>query len=449
MAATFVRFTLLAFVLLASARSAQANTLSATIDLANLPSTITLCRDPAVATYQVDEQWLVGIDIDNNPASPSGTYAYDGAEVLLYANTLPQNAGCSPTNASAASSIVAGMQVWDATQQNYVDSGQTVNVAVDPVGSALIISADVSGALANLTSVSRFFEVDTGGYTPLGSGNNGPATAYDDSVGIPIPAGYGLILPANDVQGCSAPCSTSAPWYSLVDLVGFSVNTTSPLPSPPPPYKPPQYGANTLDVEFDLTSLPASINTCPSNRTGYGYDLIWIAGVDFSTSVGVYQTLITAHTPLTYGCGNTQSLTALNGTLFHLDPNNISNGYTYVADLPVKVDIANGKILVQADRTNQYLAGVSSSTVAQFVTIGEVAASAPNGDFPSVSYANGLFSTFPSDNGPQFNFGSSFTTPANNVCTSSTSCISSAYPQIDLIGGSVHMDDYIFRNGFE
>lgn len=443
MSATFVRFVLFAFVLLASARSTQANTVSATINLAGLPSTITLCHDPAAAgTYGADEQWVVGIDVDANSATPSGANAARGAEVLLVAQTTPQNPGCTPTTVSTASNIIAGMLVWNATQQNYVTSStQPVNLTFG--ANSFTLSADVSGALANLSSASDFWEFDQGAYT---SGAT-PTSAYDGTTTL-ITTGYGLTLPAGDVQGCSAPCSPTAPWYQLVDLVGFNVSTTTPLspPSSPPPVPP--FGANTVDAEFDLTSLPTSINTCPGNRSGYGYDLIWIAGTNLNASLGAYETLVTAHTPLADGCGGILSLTTLNGTLFHIDPNNPANGYTAVANLPVKVDTVHGKIVVQADRTNQYLSGLSSSTVMTFITVGEAASSA-TGDFSPIGTAAQLFNTFPTDNGPQFNFGGSFTTPANNVCASATNCTSSASPQIDLTGGSAHMDDYVFRNGFE
>ena len=44
-----------------------ADSLAVTFDLADLPSTITLCRDPtAAAAFAVDEQWNIGIDVDND-----------------------------------------------------------------------------------------------------------------------------------------------------------------------------------------------------------------------------------------------------------------------------------------------------------------------------------------------------------------------------------------------
>jgi hypothetical protein len=131
-----------------------------------------------------------------------------------------------------------------------------------------------------------------------------------------------------------------------------------------------------------------------------------------------------------------------------LDPGNLSNGYTSVTNLPVTVDAVHGKILVQADRTNPHLAALSSSEPVQYFTSEEVTTS-DTGDFSPVTAAAALFQTYPQDAGPQFDFGSSFTTPSNNVCTSTGSCTSSASPQIDLTGGTAHMDDYLFRNGFE
>ena len=421
---------------------AQPNSLSVTLQLAGLPGTITLCRDPA-AQNGADEQWLVPIDIDNNPNTPSGSNAIPGAEVVLLAETLPQTAGCTPASASTGSSIIAGVLVWNAAQNNYVDSGQSANISIG--ANSFTIVTDISGVLANLSTESKYFAASLGSYTAAGSG----ATSTVDSTNE-IGIDNSVTSPAGNVQNCVAPgCSSSSSWYPLVDLVGLSSNTTSPLPSPPPPPPPPPpFGANTVDAEFDLASLPASVNTCPGNRAGYGYDLIWIAGVNYNASLGTYETLITVHTPLAYGCGGTVSLTALNGTLFHLDPSNLSNGYTSVTNLPVTVDAVHGKILVQADRTNPYLAALSSSTPVQYFTSEEVTTSY-TGDFSPVAAAAALFQTYPQDTGPQFDFGSSFTTPSNNVCASTGSCTSSASPQIDLIGGTAHIDDYLFRNGFE
>ncbi|MBS0439863.1 MAG: hypothetical protein JSS33_10680 [Proteobacteria bacterium] len=430
-------------ILYAIPSQAQPNSLSVTLQLAGLPGTITLCRDPAAGQNGTDEQWSVPIDVDSNPNTPTGSNAIPGAEVVLLAETLPQYPGCQPTSAVTANSIIAGVLVWNAAQNNYIDSGQSAIISIGM--NSFTIVTDISGVLGNLSTASKYFAASMGSYSVTGSG---ATSTFDNTNEISID--NSVTSTAGNVQNCVAPgCNSSSSWYPLVDLVGLSSSTTSPLPSPPPPPQPPPpFGANTVDAEFDLTSLPASVNMCPGNRSGYGYDLIWIAGMNYNTTLGAYETLITAHTPMVYGCGGILSLAPLYGTLFHMDPNNPTNGYTSVTSLPVTVDTAHGKILVQADRTNPYLAALSSSTLVKYFTYEEVSTSA-TGDFSPIGLAAGLFQTYPQDTGSQFNFGSSFITPSNNVCTSSSSCTSPAYPQIDLISGTMHMDDYIFRNGFD
>jgi hypothetical protein len=215
----------------------------------------------------------------------------------------------------------------------------------------------------------------------------------------------------------------------------------------------PIFGSRTIYAEFDLKSLPTMVNLCNSGifLSYSGYDLMWVAGVGYNAGLSAYETLITAHTPLQQGCSvpsPADLASSMQATLFHLDPINFANGYTVVSSLPVTVDIAGGKILVQADRSDPVFSGLSPSTQAAYFTTQEVISSL-GGDFSPLGTAAGLFSTFPQDLAAQFSFGDSFIDPGNDVCTTSLNCASSATPQIDLVGGSAHMDDYIFRHEFE
>lgn len=98
------------FLACASSQAAQTNTLSVTLGVVNLPSTLTLCRDPtAVSLYGVDEAWQVAINIDNNVnTGEPGT----GDDVALVAETTPQSNGCSPSpNQNTQQNLIAGVLV--------------------------------------------------------------------------------------------------------------------------------------------------------------------------------------------------------------------------------------------------------------------------------------------------------------------------------------------------
>ena len=215
----------------------------------------------------------------------------------------------------------------------------------------------------------------------------------------------------------------------------------------------PVFGSRTIYAEFDLKSLPTMVNLCNSSAflDGSGYDLLWVAAVGFNATLSAYETLITAHTPLRGYCGVTDPASlesSLQGTLFRLDPNDVANGYAIVDGLPVTVDIAGGKIHVQANRSNPAFNGLSSATEAYFFSI-EAARTSPAGDFSPLGVAAGLGSTYPRDDAASFNFGGNFTDPANDVCTANMVCASSTHPQIDLVGGSASQVDYVFRDDFD
>jgi hypothetical protein len=424
---------------------AATNSISVTLTLDDLPQMLTLCRDSnAIKTFGVDEEWDAFIDVDGN----SNTGA-NGFDVELTIDTLPQNYPCTATSANTQQSLVASVAVWDTSQSTFLPSDQTAVVIPNFTAKTLTITTDVSGALANLNTGSTITVQSVGPYTP--SAMTTPTLAQD--IANTIVAGTSTTDPMNDVEDCSAPCSTTVAWYPLIDLTGFSVSTTSALPAPPPPPPPPPpYGANTVDVEFDLASLPTSVTLCDSTNlhNGPGYDIMWVAGTNYDTGLGACLTLIAAHTPLEDGCASPVSAPLASSLLvnvFQLDPNNPLNGYTNAADLlSVSADTANNKILVQLNYTDSHFATLSSSALAEF-TVENVASSA-QGDFPGVELSAGLTSGVPRDQGAQFSFGSSFVDPINDVCTMS-GCTSASYPVIDLVSGSVHRDDYVFRNGFE
>ncbi len=424
---------------------AAANSISVTLTLDGLPGILTLCRDSnAIKTYGIDEEWGAFIDVDNNKAT--GLYGFD---VVLTIDTLPQNYPCNATAANTQQSLVAGVAVWDASQSTFVPASQTATVVADLAAHTLTITTDVSGVLSNLNTASTITVQSVATYTP--SGTTAPTST--DDVTNAIEPGTSTTDPVHDAAGCSAPCSTAVAWYPLIDVVGLSVSTTSALPSPPSSAPPPPYGPNTLDVEFDLDSLPTTVTLCssPTFENNPGYDIMWMVGADFDFQLGAYLTLIAVHTPLQeQGCGSptlASTAASLQATVFQLDPNNFQNGYIAAEELPfVSADADNNRILLQLNGTDANFSSISVSPLAEITVEG--VASSPQGDFQSTQLATSLFGGYPRDQGPQFAFGSDFVDAASDVCTAS-GCTSASYPVIDLIGGAAHRDDYLFRNGFE
>lgn len=426
----------------ASARAhAQAtNTLSVTFGLADLPTTITLCRDPAaIRAFGIDEQWSATIDVDGDPSSGDA-----GADAMLVVQTASPPLPCAPTSADTATSLVAAVLAWSDAEQTFVDSGLSADVALDFVAHTITVTTDVAGVLTGLTNASRVLASTAGSYVGAA-----PTFAYDQAG--PITADETSVSPADDVANCTSPCGAAADGYPLVDFVEFGTATAQPLPSGPP--APPAFGADTLDVEFDLASLPTTLNLCDSTlfRTSAGYDRMWIAGTDYDPVFGIDHTLIAAHTPLQQGCSTPTPAalaSSMQASLFRMDPAHVENGYVFVAPLPVSVDVASGKIVVQADRTDPDLGSLSTNPPVRYFTFRDAASSA-DGDFPSLDAAIALFATYPQDDGPQFDFGGGFVDPHDDVCTSADGCTDGADPEIDLAGGSMHPDDWIFRDGFD
>lgn len=209
----------LAVLLAAVSADAQADMLSVTWTLADLPSTITLCRDPNAIAFSsggfgADEDWQALVDVDAN----SGT-GYGGADVVLTAFTSIQSSPCSAVSANTVQSIDAGMLKWDPAQNTFVDSGQTATLTLDLANHTISVAADISGALAGLSAASLIHMYAVGIYYPTG----GPTLqAYDSNNATPLYPDGSASLPSLDVQNCSAPCSTSATWYPLVDLTGVA-----------------------------------------------------------------------------------------------------------------------------------------------------------------------------------------------------------------------------------
>lgn len=414
----------------AATSRARANTLSVTLDLAGLPASITVCRDPtAIQVFGFDEAWQIAIDVDNN--ANTGYYGFD---VVLEVQTSLQTYPCSPTSVSTSSALSAEVGVWDSSQNQFVASNLQATVAPDLGSNSITVNADLSGPLANLTPQSRISIGSIGAYTPTGQS---PTDASDSTSSL-ITVGTATTDPANDVQNCSTPCGTSASWYPLIDLLGADATTSLPLPA---------FGANTVYLEFDLAGLPATMALCryPAYFANYSnsYDSAWLAALDLdgnsstpAGSPGGFEAAIAVYTtPQPSGC--TPNSAALNSALTaELDKfDAASNVMVFVSSLPVTTDAATGKIVVQADKSVAALSGLSSNSL----YIEQAAA----------NYASPPQTAF--DQGGT-HVGSAFTaanTTGVQQCSTPCSNTVSWYPQIDLTGGSMTLPDEVFRNGFE
>jgi hypothetical protein len=434
------RATLCALLLPASfiacaAAQAQPNTLSVTLSFVNLPTTITLCRDQAAARqYGLDEEWPVLIDVDNN--LNTGDPNSSGADVMLLAETFPQTNSCVPSpGMNTQQNLVSGVLTWNSSQQAFVNSGAPANLGLDFTAHTMTISTDVAGPLTNLSQQSRIFLATYATYSPTGLS---PTYAYDSSAAIA--PNSSVTDPALDVLQCTAPCSQNASWIQMIDLVGLAANTGAPLPA---------FGGNTVSVEFDVANLPAMLNLCryPSQFTsGPGFvDSQWLAAFDLDGNAntgdpsGSEALVVAATTRQVQNCSPHTVATnqaAFFAELERWDAN--LQTFVYVNDLPVTVDTATGKIVVQADRTSPDLAGLSANSIINAQTGGLYDSGDPNN-----RYAYDLA-------GP-IGLGGSYTDPSGDVQNCVLSCTPAAswYSQIDLVGGSVKLPDDIFHNGFE
>ena len=195
-------------------RAVATDALSVTFRLAGLPSTITLYRDPAaIQFFSVDAQWGTAIDIDDD----AGTGAPPlGADMLVMAHTPAQSVPCTSSTANTASSIVVDVLAWSIALNTFVPvNGATAIVSTDFSAHSITVSSDLNGPLGDLNAASRLLASITSFYQPA---MGPPTVAQDTSSRLALDAP--MTLPADDVQGCAAPCSSSADWYPMIDLVG-------------------------------------------------------------------------------------------------------------------------------------------------------------------------------------------------------------------------------------
>lgn len=415
--------------------SAQTSTLSVTFSVADLPTSITLCRDTnAIAAFGVDEEWLIAIDIDDNAGTGDPA---TGVEVILLASTLPQTPPCTPTPANTQQSIVSGMYVWDQAQQTYVQSSQAVIPGLDFNANTLTLSTSVTGPLDSFSALSRIYFLTQASYTP---GNGNPTTAYDSAESVH--AGGAGTDPANDVQACESPCTTGAPWYRLIDLVGISASTTEALPA---------FGANTIYLEFQMANLTEMIDLClyPGLFANPSSEWSWFLWSNLDADPGTGEpssgidSVVTVSTqPPLPGCVpySLDLQQSLSVNLYRYDSTLGDYAQVAIGTWPVSVDLSSDKIIVQADRR---VSPLSSLSTASLNYMQSWRLYWPHPTQPDDPYATDVVSGI--------TMGGVFPDALGDVLNCSLGCSTSAswYPTIDFVSGSLHLQDSIFRSTFE
>jgi hypothetical protein len=192
---------------------ADADYFSATISVAALPSTITLCRDPqAYARDGNDEKWFVGVDVDNNAAT-----GFAGSDVLfvVHPNQLLDRP-CTPTTVSTDGNVLVEFNYWDNLLKQFLRVDAHVSLILDFVNSSMTVEVPVTGPLVGLSSNSVINVSAYANYTS----DTGTSSATD---AIPVFSFGSLVTsPQGDVAGCSLTGCQGQSWYPLVDLVGAS-----------------------------------------------------------------------------------------------------------------------------------------------------------------------------------------------------------------------------------
>ena len=317
---------------IAPATCADAAELTATIKLKSLPSSITLCRDPAAhadPSYGIDLQWQMAFDIDNNTATGAG-----GKDVILVAQPTPVGNPCSPTTVATQSNIVASLFKWNGS--SFEITNAAVDVALDFAGATMTLTTPATGDLAGLSANTT---VSLQSVAPYSS--SGTTTLASDSTAT-FNLGNSVVSPPNDVQNCSGSCNTGASWYPLVDLTGASA-TIGQVTNP---------GGNTIDIEFDVAALHSTIDICryPAAFMQDGLsDSEWVAqfnitGVDDGAGAGGYNTAVFVITPQqSHSCAPSTlpTTSALSGVLAQFD--SAMGQYVGVDTVPLDITIRDRK----------------------------------------------------------------------------------------------------------
>jgi hypothetical protein len=410
---------LLAAAVLLPCRS-DAASLGVTLTLSDLPTTVTLCRDlTAITSYQVDEQWQIGINTDGSIATGDG----GGTDAILVIETLPQMPPCSAHMVALdANALVAFSVLWDqASQQFQYDT--SLEFSVDTTANTLTVNATPAIA-AEVTGASTLSVAGAAAYTPSG---NSSTLAYDNAG--PLAPTASLTDPVGDVQACTSPCSPMTAYYPMIDIVKAQAQSG--------------LVAAAADAEFTwkLDSLPAMITLCRdpavfmSMQTNV--DSVWAGYIDVDGSQasgyqGSEAAILVYTTPQSQNC--TTSMAAIDQSLYgEIDTLDSGGFLNFLAGITVSVDAASGVITAHLPYDNPIAKMLTPSSKAVARTFG----------FYSQTNAQ--------DVATLFDIGTSFADPRQDVLYCTVPCATGAswYPQTDLVGGSFTRADRLFASGFE
>jgi hypothetical protein len=201
-------------LLVATSAKASEGTISATISVADLPTTITLCRDPtAYSLNGYDEVWEIFIDVDSNSAT-----GLMGADVAFEVSTHSVGQGtCGPETVPTEQNLDVALFTWDTGSSDFVDSGVTVALVLDFKRSRMILTVPSGGPLAGISANSAIAVEAGAPYT------SGATDMIADDFVPNFKFGGAIIAQAFDVQNCQSPCQQSNSWVQSIDLIGASI----------------------------------------------------------------------------------------------------------------------------------------------------------------------------------------------------------------------------------
>jgi len=410
---------------------AQDESLELRLDLAGLPASLTLCRFPAAvaANNGLDAIWQLLIDRDGNPFTGFQDGSGLGIDSLVQITTAPQSAGCTPHSVATEGSLTVALGLWNEGSQGFVATALVPQLEVDVAAAALRVSIPGGGEFAPLGPGATIRAASAHAYED--GLDAGTELAGDGTAGVS--PGASVADPAGDVGECAGSCSPAAPWYPLIDLVGFSAQTTQPAALP-------------LKIGWALDGLPANFDLCrypAAFQASADSDSRWYAAIDIDGDPGTgeglgggYEALVVVNTtPQAPGCAThaeaaAQALSAVVGRFVAGAPGMLEA----VESLAVRTE---GDLLaVDVDRTAAALAGFGPQSRIQLSA--------------HALYQAGS-AIYTQDTMAPLAIGMTGLDAGHDVavCQAPCSPFVDWYAQVDLVGGLVEDAVHVFGNGFE
>jgi hypothetical protein len=197
--------------------------LTISLQLAALPRTITLCRDPAVGIdddYNIDPSFLY-----NREYRWVTQLLLDGGDVLSIEVESALQRTCAPYEVATESALsVARVTRFRQGRGFLPDPGVTSQLEVDFIARALILRLDLSHGDASISPGRRIYIATSSPYQEGDSGGFAPESyfTYDTIPSFKVGAGTVQVVdPQNDIALQCDGCSVDG--FSMLDLVGATV----------------------------------------------------------------------------------------------------------------------------------------------------------------------------------------------------------------------------------